>query len=94
MNELFEEVAKIAQTAEFHIFKFKYNKEWSCGIERKDEGINVKVDATGEDCPTAIANAVDKWKRVTSPIKEFSGQLLEHVRSAPPPSAFDDSIPF
>ena len=95
MNELFEEVAKITETgAEFHIYKFKFSKHWSCVIERKDEGVNVKIDAEGFDCPEAIGVAVDKWNRITSGVREFSGQLLEHVRPAPAPEPFNDSIPF
>lgn len=95
MNELFEEVAKITdENTEFHIFKFKYSGMWTCVIERKRDGVELKINGEGATCPEAISNAVDKFLRASGGIKEFSGPLLEHIRLVPTPSEFDDSVPF
>ena len=88
MNELFEELTKITcdGKVEVHIFKFTYTSTWTVVIQKKDSGVEVKISGGGPDLPTAVADALDKWNRITGGIKEFSGPLITHIPN--------DEIPF
>lgn len=90
MIELFEELSSITgdKKVEVHVFKFTHSSSWTVVIQKKEAGVELKVSGEGFDCPEAISDAIDKWKRITGGIKEFSAPMITLT------PAFDDEIPF
>jgi hypothetical protein len=93
MNNAINSVADRNTTVFIH--KSSYGKLWSCAIERETDGVKLKVEKTGDSIEEVIEDALTAFSRIASPIKEFSGALLEHQPSAKPTGfELDDDIPF
>jgi hypothetical protein len=89
MNTTINSIADSKTTIFIH--KSIYGKLWSCSIERETDGVKLKIEKTGASIEEAIDEALTAFERIASPIKEFSGALLEHQ-----PESVDlpDDLPF
>jgi hypothetical protein len=93
MNTAINTIADCNTTVFIH--KSIYGKTWTCSIERETDGVKLKVEKTGASIEEVIEEALAAFSRIASPIKEFSGALLEHQPSAKPTGfELDDDIPF
>lgn len=88
---------KYAQdNVEISIFKFKHTAQWQVIMEKRTDGIELKVTGTSLLLIDAMSEAETRWNRSTAHgIKEFAGKLLEAPVAMPINGRdLDDDIPF
>lgn len=77
------------------IFKFTHGPEWTVILEKKTDGIELKVTGKSLLLIDAMSDAETKWNRATGHgIKEFTGKLLEGNAAPINGRDLDDDIPF
>lgn len=75
---------------QIQVLKMSYDKsKWGVFIEKKHDGVELKVHHLSNDLMESLFEALLKWQRITGGIQEFRGQLIESTAQR-----LDDDIPF
>lgn len=90
MNELMEALERLAEDkVQIHCMKLIFTSHWSVMLEKKVDGVELKISAQADTLSDAIDDALNKWNRITGGVNEFKGQLITHT-----PVDFNDEVPF